>query len=455
MHFWKKITLGLCVFLILASWPLTGLAKKKDKQDKAKERRIEVLEKMAMERGVSNQVLESLIAEQSDGSEMRVFFKNGLRFESRDKQFKYKIGGRIQTDVNFFAPDSKFSDTFPKETSNGAEFRRSRFFISGLLYNRVKFKAQYDFVDQTGFSDVYVGLVGIPIIGNITVGHFKEPFSLEDSTSSKYITFLERSLPNVFAPGRNIGIAIHDALFGGRATFAMGYFRPTGSTPPTIQSNNGGSFTTRLTGVPLQSKNGKQLVHLGFGYNFRTAAEDDGDRDDKFEFEVRPESNQAPITLDTGQIGGEELHLFGFEGAVVFHMFRVQGEYTLVNIKQFPGLPDIDYHGAYVLASFFLTGEDQNYDDGAFGRITPRKNFLEKGGFGALEAALRFSTLDLNDGSAGELGGRENNYSAALNWYLNAHTRMMFNYVRANFYDKPGISSGHLNIYAMRFQVDF
>ena len=60
-----------------------------------------------------------------------------------------------------------------------------------------------------------------------------------------------------------------------------------------------------------------------------------------------------------------------------------------------------------------------------------------------------------NGGSAGKIGGKENNYTAALNWYLNAHTRVMFNYVRAHVYGAPSVNRGHLNIFALRFQIDF
>lgn len=441
---WKKFALSVIVAFMLTSWPLTGSAQNKDSN---LERRVEALEKLARERGISNQALKRLIARQNDPNEMRVYFKNGLRLDSRDKRFKYQIGGRIQADVSFFDPDSRFKTSI-EDTANGAEFRRARFFISGLLYNRVKFKAQYDFVGQTSFTDVYIGLIGIPVIGNVTVGHFKEPFSLEDLTSSKYFPFLETSLRDAFTPGRNLGIAIHDVLYDGRVTWAMGYFRPTGSAPPRIQSEDGGSFSARLTGVPIQRDKGRQLVHLGVGYNFRTS-------DDTISFSSKPESNQGPVTVDTGDIGSEDIYQLNFEAAVVLNLFRVQGEYTLVRVKQFTGLPDIDYHGGYVMVSYFLTGENQNYSKGVFGRISPKKNFMENGGWGALEAALRFSTIDLNDGSAGKLGGKENNYSAALNWYLNPHSRVMFNYVRAHVHGAPAADRGHLNIYALRFQVDF
>ena len=46
--------------------------------------------------------------------------------------------------------------------------------------------------------------------------------SLEELTSSKYITFMERSLPNVFAQGRNTGFQIANAFADRRATAAVG-----------------------------------------------------------------------------------------------------------------------------------------------------------------------------------------------------------------------------------------
>ncbi len=64
--------------------------------------------------------------------------------------------------------------------------------------------AQYDFAGgDADFKDVYVGLKKLPGVGTLKVGHFKEAFGLEELTSSKYITFIERSLPTeAFAPSR-------------------------------------------------------------------------------------------------------------------------------------------------------------------------------------------------------------------------------------------------------------
>ena len=48
-------------------------------------------------------------------------------------------------------------------------------------------------------------------------------------TSSKYGSFLERSLPVVFAPGRNTGMQLMNNHFDQRMTWAVGVFREVGS----------------------------------------------------------------------------------------------------------------------------------------------------------------------------------------------------------------------------------
>ena len=55
-------------------------------------------------------------------------------------------------------------------------------------------------------KDMWLGYRG-STTSVVRVGNYKEPFSLETLTSSKYITFLERSYTDNFSPDRNIGAA--------------------------------------------------------------------------------------------------------------------------------------------------------------------------------------------------------------------------------------------------------
>ena len=154
-------------------------------------------------------------------------WNNGLELKTNDGNTSLKLGGRIMLDHAWFSDDTNNVD--------GTEFRRTRLMLSGKV-NQFEWKTQYDFArgddsdgnDKGGrpaFKDVYVGVSGVPYAGALRVGHFKEPFGLEELTSSKYMTFMERSLTSAFAPSRNVGVMAHRALDGG--TLAYGVFRTT------------------------------------------------------------------------------------------------------------------------------------------------------------------------------------------------------------------------------------
>ena len=121
---------------------------------------------------------------------------------------KIKLGGRIQADFATIDVDSDLSDAMdindPTDPSRiggdgeGVELRRTRLCVSGDLYDRIVFKSQFDFAGgDVAIKDQYIGMKNIPYLGTVLVGHVKEPFSLEQLTSSKYLTFMERSLPSI------------------------------------------------------------------------------------------------------------------------------------------------------------------------------------------------------------------------------------------------------------------
>ena len=53
-------------------------------------------------------------------------------------------------------------------------------------------------------KDVYVGFKNLPLIGDIRLGHIKEPFSREELGSSKHMGHVERaSLNEALVPSRH------------------------------------------------------------------------------------------------------------------------------------------------------------------------------------------------------------------------------------------------------------
>ncbi|HVS62246.1 MAG TPA: porin [Thermoanaerobaculia bacterium] len=381
----------------------------------------------------------------------KTYWKNGTRIESEDGRFAIKIGGRIQADFSFADPDPVIDSAF--EVEDGTELRRARLFVEGTIYERFEFKAQYDFTGgDAAPKDVYVGLVDLPVVGGLRIGHFKEPFSLEELTSSKYLPFLERSYPvEAFSPSRNMGLMLHDSIAGDRVTWAAGVFKDADD----FAESTGGEWnvTVRLTGLPVADDSGGTLLHLGLGVSARSPA------DDTTRFRARPQAHLAPRLVDTGSLATEDVDLLGLEAAVVRGPFWAQSEWIQASTSE-----PADVAGWYVQAGWFLTGETRPYkrSEGVFDRLTPESDFLAGGGAGAWEIALRYGSLDLIDrevvvppldagvDGGGIDGGEQDGVGVALNWYLNSASRMMLDWVTTDVE-----SSGSVDFLLLRLQVDF
>jgi phosphate-selective porin OprO/OprP len=141
--------------------------------------------------------------------------------------------------------------------------------------------------------------------------------------------------------------------------------------------------------------------------------------------------------------------------ALVVGPFSAQGEYFYVKTDA-PDSNDPRFDGWYLFGSWFITGESRRYSQkgGTFGRVKPKNNFhIGQAGWGALEVALRYSDLDLTDKSIE--GGEEQDITAGLNWYINPSIRFMFNYVKADLKNRENVPDDKIDIFQVRFQVDF
>lgn len=381
-------------------------------------------------------------------NDLRLYWKDGIRMDTRDGKFKLKFGGRLMADWGWIDGGGLESD-LGTDLEDGTEFRRARLYVQGDIYKDLEFKLQFDFAGgDADMKDAYLKFKNIPIIGNITVGHFKEPFSLEELTSSKYITFLERALPNAFAPGRNMGIKANNTLFDERVTWAIGLFRANSNDFGEDDVDGESALTGRVTWLPWYEENGRKLVHLGAAYSFRSV-------EDPIRFRQRPEAHFIPqYFTDTGSFSAEHVNLFGAEAALVYGPFSLQGEYISAAVDSSEaGNPCLN--GFYVQGSYFLTGEHRKYkrSAGAFSRVKPKKNFREDGGLGAWEIACRYSYLDLGEGPFPDTARRMQNATIGLNWHLNPNVRIMWNYIRSSVAGAD--TSDAADIFMTRVQVDF
>ncbi|MBW2229035.1 MAG: hypothetical protein JRH17_01530 [Deltaproteobacteria bacterium] len=390
-------------------------------------------------------------------------YGNALEIERNDGQVKIKLGGRIQGDFASIHVSDFLNLAVPGEEGEGegegVEFRRARLYISGELFKRIIFKAQYDFTgNPTAFNDVYIGMKGLGPVGTVRVGHVKEPFGLEELNSSKYITFMERAIGTIFDSGRNFGLMANNHHLDSRLTWAIGIFAPTDDQGSFFSDETTFNATGRITGLPYYEEDGRKLLHLGAAMSFRYA------RDFTGRIRQRPEAHLAAFYLDTGDFQRDSATLIDVELGWVHGPLSLQGEYTHSWINR-PAASTASLYAGYIQVSYFLTGEHRGYKKSG-GRFTwaEVKKSLDpaNGGWGAWQIAARYSGIDLRD--SGLNGGVEKNVTVGINWHPFSNTRLMLNYVWADVDDSGdedrssfGITnaSGHAHIIQARAQLEF
>ncbi len=401
--------------------------------------RVSALEEMA----------EKIRAEESE-NDIRVFWKYGFRFQTADEQFSLAIGGRIILDFGFVHEDDAIADQLEK-IEDFVRFRAARFKMSGTLYRDFIFGADFDFEGNVAFKDVFIGRKNLPLEGILRLGFIKEPLGLEEATSSNNITFLERASHRAFNPVRNIGMNYSGYWKEASTFFSFGVFREVADDdPPKVNDDSGAySLGTRWAHLPWKDEN--SLVHLGIGYNFRNAL------NDEVRFRSRAEISDGPQLVDTGVIDDvEDVHILVPEFVWQWGSFSVQTEATFAWVRRKQEATR-QFWGYYVYLSYFLSGEKRPYKDAAFGRIVPQENFSygeeEETSWGAFELAARYSFIDLRDG---EIDGRKlEDITLGVNWYLNPQMRIMLNYVYFLLNDLNDSQKTDGHAIALRFQLTF
>ena len=418
----------------------------------------------AVDEAVETAALAATYAEpnpEPDPQDWNFKWSNGFKLQRNDGAFKLKFGGRIQNDWAVVDLSERLENTIGGE-GHGTEFRRARIFFSGTLYDRIIFKAQYEFANtgdgKTDLKDAYIGLKDLGPIGTVLVGHQKEPLSIKGMTSSKYNTFMERSVADTFSPGRNTGFAAHNNHVDKRIFWHAGAFKESNDSAFSFDNDGMWNLTGRLVGVPLYEGKGERVVHLGFGYSHQFR----GGSDFMLRYRRRPESHLAPYLANTGStLATNNVDIINPEIAIVWGPASFQGEYTRSWVRGDDGTRDTTFWGAYAEFSYFLTGEQRNYrlGMGDFGRVKPNANFNPlKGDWGAFQIATRFSYLDLNDEFT--RGGKMWDITAGINWHLFPNTRLSLNYVHSELENRlispnPNDLDGNADIVQARFQLDF
>ncbi len=385
------------------------------------------------------------------------------------------------------------------QIQDGADFRRARLAASGQVTENFNafFQMDFAFFGRPTFTDVWGEFVNLPHLGAVRIGQWKQPFSLEVVSSFRYTTFAERSvLFQAFVPFRHLGIGFYrtygDNMNG---TIAASLIK-TGQDQygDSLGTVGGNGVVGRATYLPYYDEpaNGRYYLHTGLAYAFFNP------QNNLARFRTVPElyigdfstpgnpivgtsgvnvtglANGTPAFVDTGNIKTKGYNIFGTELLWVHGPLSYQNEVMAVQVNQLGGGQPLTYWGQYMTLAYFLTGEHRPYDRklGVIDRVIPFEDFFRIRtpgrkiccGIGAWEVATRWSFIDLNSNPIANLGqtnfnptaggGRLNDVTFGLNWYMNPYSKIQINYIRAMLQNNTWGGST-TNIYDLRYQMDF
>jgi phosphate-selective porin OprO/OprP len=370
--------------------------------------------------------------------------KDKAKIASADRDFEWQFIGRVLADYNLVDSDRT-------KLGSGAELRRARLGMEGLLWQHWNWKIEADFAnEEVALKDAWLGYENESWW--LRLGHHHVPFGLSTMASSKYMLFIERPLlaDNVLQPTRRIGLFAF-THWGDRATLQAGVFAGTDGEDPDAcligfdECDEQLSFALRGTWNPYLVDAG-HLLHVGGAVWYLDP------QDSTVSVEQRPGVFHVVDTkFQSAKFGPnvvDDVLAFNLEAAAVWGPFVAQAEYTDWDTSRErpagspitdPGPDDVNLDGWYVEAGYFLTGESMNFKtaEGLYGSVKP-KGIVGKGGFGAWQIAVRYDNMDLNDASAGLLGGEQDSLSFGLNWYVTNTMRFQANYVTVLDMDRTG-----------------
>jgi phosphate-selective porin OprO/OprP len=407
-----------------------------------------------------------------------------------------KLSGFFHLDAGMFDQDDTSRATLG-DIQDGVGFRRARLQAVGSVSEFTNYSLEMDFATagRPSFMDVWGEQTHIPILGNVRIGHFRQPTNMDSWTSVRSLEFLERTLPfQAFDPFRRVGIMAYDKSNDEMWSWAYGIYRtggfgnaPIGDSRFGIDIGDQGGFSTasRLNHLLYfdEATEGRYLFHVGGFYNYSRMTGNNA-TGPFYQARAIPEFfvgdpaggnltvNGTPTFVDTGRLSADHYDYYGFSVAGQYGAAHFQAEYMGTSVDQISA-PNVYYDGMYLQGGYFLTGENLKYDrtSGVFGGVTPFTDFFALGrqstfcGWGAWEVTGRVSYLDLTDPNAAPIlftagpppspnAGRMTDTTLGLNWYWNPYTRLQFNWIHA-FVDNSVTGNSDCDIWCTRFQLGF
>ena len=372
-----------------------------------------------------------------------------LVFQNKEANYKMWFDVRLQGDaaVYFGAPDFCAQQIDGKNNTshigNGMSLRRTRFAVKAQLDKNWYGEFETDWTSGTPeIKDAIIAYTGVPGL-EIKAGNFKENFSIQRNTTSRYLMFMERAMVTYLAPSRHLGI---NARYANNWLWASaGVFGPelSSAEEQTYMEdgnkdygyNEGLSYTGKLVFRPINNETSS--LHIGGAVSYREPklTSTDGYFVGRYSSRNSTGINRKKY-LDTDDVKGLDHELaWTFELAGHHKQLRWEAAYIARGMyldQTVNPLPTQWAEGWYAQASWLLFGGSQNYDsNGAkYTRTTSEREW------GNLELAVRYEYADFNTGKlfsnkiadTNIFGGSGEAFTVGLNYYPTKNVKLVLNW---------------------------
>ncbi len=384
-------------------------------------------------------------------------WKGAPQFEDKKSGWSFKPIGRLQYDVGYVESPDGVTD---RGLGFSNELRRARLGVEGTIPGGFGYKFEVGFDDnEVEVTDAYLSYEASKQVG-FTIGQHNNFQSLEEVTSSRFLSFLERAaFTDAFNFERRIGVSARftHADFIANAGVFTDNIEDLSNAQDAVglgDENNSVGLDGRLVYVP---KVGNAQLHFGASGHFR----DNGNtaqRGPATRYRQRPFIHTTNTRfLATPSLRVDDETSYGLEAALINGPFHATGEVHWLNSDTLTPGRSPTFFGGYAELGYFFTGEMRGYKGGRWDRTKVLKPVGE-GGLGALQLNLRYDYLDLNDD--GIIGGKQKGYEASLLWIPQDHVRFYLNYGHLRYDDAAIPAAGGnrdyaIDVFGARAQVDF
>ena len=193
----------------------------------------------------------------------------GLTVKSADGNFSIRFGLDLQVDNRTFPGDS------PLTLTDQVLIRRARPTISGTVFKKIDYYIRPDF--GQGSVVLYEAYVQLNYFSRFTLraGKFKPPVGLERLQSDDDTNFIERGLPTLLVPSRDIGYQLSGDIIKKRVAYQVGVFNGVADNSLSDASvSDHRDYAGRIFLTPFQPDDNKFLNGLGFGIGATTGNDD-------------------------------------------------------------------------------------------------------------------------------------------------------------------------------------